>query len=74
MTIDHIAWLWLETATFEAQLLHFVGRLTAPIMCFLLVEGFFGTHHYTSYVRRLCVFALASQIPFTMMLEGIPEV
>ncbi|MCH7308211.1 conjugal transfer protein TraX [Acinetobacter sp. NIPH 1852] len=70
MTIDHFAWLFIETGTFEGQLLHFIGRITAPMMCFLLVEGYFHSKDIKVYAIRLFGFAVISQLPFVAMFEG----
>ena len=71
MTIDHIAWLWTDTSSFLGQFMHFLGRLTAPLMCFLLVEGFFKTRNFSSYFLRLFLFACLAQFPFVAMLKGL---
>lgn len=71
MTIDHIAWLWIDTSSFLGQFMHFLGRLTAPLMCFLLVEGFFKTRNFYSYFLRLFLFACLAQFPFVVMLKGL---
>lgn len=34
----------------------FIGKLTFPIMAYLLVEGFHYTHNQKRYVGRLAVF------------------
>lgn len=73
MTIDHIAWLWVDTATWQGQLMHFVGRLTAPLMCLFLVEGYFLTKNKINYAQRLLIFALLSQIPFTLLSVSIQD-
>ena len=70
MTIDHIAWVWVDTASILGQLMHFLGRLTAPLMCFLLVEGFYRSKNYNKYITRLFLFACLSQIPYVAMLKG----
>ena len=73
MTIDHIAWLWVDIATWQGQLMHFVGRLTAPLMCLFLVEGYFLTKNKINYAQRLLIFALLSQIPFTLLSVSIQD-
>lgn len=73
MTIDHIAWLLVDIATWQGQLMHFVGRLTAPLMCLFLVEGYFLTKNKINYAQRLLIFALLSQIPFTLLSVSIQD-
>ena len=48
----------------------FLGRLTAPIMCFFLAEGFAKTSSRRRYVIRLLVFALISQVPYALAHHG----
>ena len=50
MTIDHLAWtLWPGYSHNPAAIAcHIMGRLTAPIMWFFIVEGY----HYTPDVNK----------------------
>ncbi len=64
MLIDHFAWTFLETATPAAMIMHFIGRTTAPIMCFFIAQGYELTSNKTKYAIRLGAFALISQIPW----------
>lgn len=70
MTIDHIAWVFIDTGSFLGQFMHFLGRFTAPMMCFLLVEGYSMSKNHSKYAMRLFLFALISQLPFVAMLKG----
>lgn len=62
MTVDHIAWAvspgyprdWLPLA------MHLVGRLTCPIMCYFIAEGFHHTRDVRKYTARLFAFAVIS--------------
>ena len=66
MTIDHIAWLLFpgfQTAWYVV-LLHIIGRLTAPIMWFFIVEGYNHTHNLKKYITRLFAFALVSHFAY----------
>lgn len=64
MTIDHIAWMWVPTASLLGQVMHIIGRITAPVMCYLLVEGYTHTHDIRRYTVRLGIFAVVSALPF----------
>ena len=68
MTIDHLTWANIETyeqAETPLQIcLHIIGRLTAPIMIFFVAEGYYHTHDYRLYLRRLFTLAIVSHFAF----------
>ena len=66
MLIDHIAWAFVPFASPAGQLMHIVGRVTAPTMCFFIAEGYAHTRSVKRYALRLGVFAVISQFPFTL--------
>lgn len=70
MTVDHIAWLFVETSGIAGQAMHFIGRLTAPIMCFMIAEGYHKTHNVKKYALRLGIFALISHLPYVFFSSG----
>lgn len=70
MISDHIAMIFLpkESAFYFAMRL--IGRFTAPIMCFFIAEGFRYTRSKYRYGLRLGVFAIISQLPYSLMRFG----
>lgn len=49
-------------------LLRLVGRMTAPIMCFFIAEGYYHTSDLKKYMGRLLLMALISHIPHNLCL------
>lgn len=70
MLADHFAWLFLPTYSVAGQLVHVFGRMTIPIMCFFVAQGYYLTRSRARYAARLAVFALLSQPPFHYFLTG----
>lgn len=73
MTLDHVlcvVWPGYKLPVF-VYLLHAVGRLTAPIMCFFIAEGYHYTHDVKKYAVRLFLFALVSHFAYNFAF-GIP--
>lgn len=70
MLIDHIAWAFVPLDTIQGQALHVVGRLTAPIMCYFVAEGFYYTRDLKKYILRMGVFALISAAAFSFFESG----
>ncbi len=68
MTIDHLAWVGIETyeqAETPLQFaLHSIGRLTAPMMIFFVAEGYHHTRNYSRYLRRLLMLSVVSHFAF----------
>lgn len=72
MTIDHIAWLlfpgypqhWLPVA------LHIIGRITCPIMCYFIAEGYHYSKNLSRYTQRLFLFAFISHFAYVYFSEN----
>lgn len=44
--------------------LHYIGRLTAPIMIFFVSEGYHYTHDFNRYLKRMAILAFVSHFAF----------
>ena len=47
-----------------------IGRISFPLFCFLLAEGYAHTKSRGRYAARLFVFALLSELPFDLLFSG----
>lgn len=68
MLLDH---MW-ATVTPGNTWMTCVGRIAFPIFAFMIAEGCHYTHSMKKYVLRMFLFALVSEIPFDLMVAGIP--
>lgn len=71
MFVNHIYYA-LDLAMYLPESRSFflaTGRLTFPIMAYLLVEGFHHTTHGWRYAGRLLIFAILSIYPFHMLFR-----
>lgn len=57
---------WQQVLYYADMFMRAVGRISFPIYCFLLVEGFIHTRSWKKYCLRLAGFALISELPFSM--------
>ena len=66
MTIDHITWLCFPGYPKDILpiLLHVIGRITCPIMCYFIAEGYYYTKDINKYTLRLFSFAFISHFAY----------
>ena len=66
MTGDHIAWAVFPGYSREplAVALHILGRITCPVMCYFIAEGFYHTRSVKKYALRLGVLTLVSHFAY----------
>ncbi len=69
MVVDHTAWGFVDFMTPLGQIMHLFGRLTLPIMCFFIAEGFRHTTDLKRYLYRMMAFAIAAVIPFYLFFH-----
>ena len=67
MIIDHVGFLFFQDNHKTYIILRSIGRISFPIFCFVLVEGFFHTSDRLKHAIRLGIFALVSEIPYDML-------
>ena len=65
MTCDHVGTLLFPDIIW----LRVIGRLTMPIMAFMIAEGFRHTRDIKRYMLRLFIFALISAVPYYLAFE-----
>lgn len=61
MLLDHIGYCFPQL-----YYLRYVGRLAFPLFVFLIVNGYGHTSSRLRYALRLALFAVISQVPFTL--------
>lgn len=59
----------LEIAVY--YLMRLVGRISFPLFCFFIVEGYLHTRSKTKYALRLLIFAVLSELQFSVALNGL---
>lgn len=73
MVVDHVAWGFVEFMTPLGQVMHVIGRLTIPIMCFFVAEGFRHTSNRKGYVLRMALFSVVAMLPFYLFFGELYE-
>lgn len=73
MTVDHIAWAAFPgySSAPLPLLMHLIGRLTCPIMCYFIAEGYHHTKNVNRYTFRLFAFAVLSHFAYLFALADV---
>lgn len=66
MIFDHFIGGFVPINGFWSLLLRMPGRIAAPIMCYLIAEGYYHTKNLNKYIFRLFVFSLISHLPYNL--------
>ena len=66
MTVDHIAWMLFPgyPTDFLPVIMHIIGRITCPVMCYCVAEGFHYTKNINKYTLRMFLFAIVSHFAY----------
>lgn len=67
MLIDHTGAIIFP----KLIILRIIGRIAFPLFAYSLVEGYIHTSNREKYFKRLVIFAITSQIPFSLIYPGI---
>ena len=73
MVCDHVAWGFVEFMSPLGQVMHVIGRLTIPIMCFFVAEGFRHTSSIKGYIKRMVLFWIVAVLPFYLFFGEMYE-
>lgn len=78
MLIDHLAHIVINLnfaqSAAVATVMNCIGRLTMPIMCYFVAEGYHKTSNLKNYFIRLFAFAIIAQLPFYIFeLSAVPS-
>ncbi len=71
MLIQHTAIIFLSEESHLYLIMFLIGKLTAPIMCFFIAEGYYHTRSKKKYLSRLFLGAVIAHIPHALAL-GFP--
>jgi hypothetical protein len=66
MVFDHFIGGFIPAYDIYSIILRIPGRIAAPIMCFMIAEGYKHTHNVKKYILRLFIFSLISHIPYNL--------
>ena len=75
MLTDHIAAFLIDAHRYPEvyNVMRQIGRVSFPIFCFMIIEGYFHTSDIKKYMMRLAVFGIISEVPFDLAISGLYE-
>ena len=74
MVCDHVAHTFVPESSVWYMIMRFIGRITGPVMAYMIAEGYAHTHDLKRYILRLGIFSIISWYPYCMFAVGrFPE-
>lgn len=70
MTMDHIACSFLISGSAIWLIFRIIGRITFPLMAYMLADGFTYTRDLKKYIVRLLCFSVVSWFTFSFLETG----
>lgn len=64
MIIDHCGVMFATGNKPLYLIMRSIGRISFPLFCFLLVEGFYHTRSKVKHIITLAIFAIISEVPY----------
>ncbi len=61
MVVDHVGWLFFP----DTVILNMIGRISFPLFAFLIAVGSTKTKNINAYIRRLLLFGVIAQLPYS---------
>ena len=69
MFLDHFVDVIMPHEGALEMILRVPGRVAAPIMCYMIAEGYIHTSSRVRYLKRLVLFAAISHIPYVLCFD-----
>ena len=69
MLIDHVTYCFVPADTIWHWVGRGIGRISFPLFCYLIVEGYYYTKSLKKYIARLGILALLSEIPYDLVFS-----
>lgn len=66
MVVDHCAIVFVPESFPVLWLFRMIGRITAPIMCYFIAEGYYHTSDLKRYMGRILMIAVIAHIPHNL--------
>lgn len=66
MLVDHIGYMFFPDIIW----IRLIGRLSMPLFAYAIAQGFFYTKSLGKYKKRMLIFSIVSQIPYSLVMNS----